>query len=172
MRKLFLLGLLLQFQTAFAGVEMKPVVITQGELAEKGIKVRKTPEESPLPAWRIEVEIDTKLENGTYKSCELVILDRPVYSETLREIEHYLRDKAVRTESSKETKMSFTIFAKEAGRAYVAIVVRTGVDRYCRYLLAASELMEEIDGANHLPEATPGQRPPTAPSSPSGAPHL
>jgi hypothetical protein len=165
MRTSFFLAFLFLSQVAFAQREIRLEVISQAQLFGKGIKVRKVDETSTLPMCRIDVDISMKEGTGTYRLCELVVLDCPVYPETLRGIEYHLKEKAVRTETTEETQKSFTLFGKEEKRAYIAVMVLRETGDFDRYLLPASEMKNEKDEANQPPLQTPTSGTPAASAS-------
>lgn len=146
MKRLLILVCLFSPGLLFAGIVVKPVPISQQEMEKKGIRIQKRTEDSPVPVSVIEIEVALPPEEGSFEQSILIVASAPVTSDSLRSLDSYYESHAVRTERTKERKVSFSVFGKEAKAAYIAVVVLVGFDKmaiYHRYLLPVSEMQDE-----------------------------
>lgn len=146
MKRLLILVCLFSPGLLFAGIVVKPVPISQQEMEKKGIRIQKRTEDSPVPVSVIEIEVALPPEEGSFEQSILIVASAPVTSDSLRSLDSYYESHAVRTERTKERKVLFSVFGKEAKAAYIAVVVLVGFDKmaiYHRYLLPVSEMQDE-----------------------------
>lgn len=146
MKRLCVLVCLLLSKVLFAGIVVKSIPTTQGEMARKGIVIRKTSQVAPIPASTIEIEVTLNPGDGSFQQSILIVATDPVSSRSLKDLDLSYEEKATRTERSQKQKPTFSVIGKERERAYVAIEVLVGFDQmaiYHRYLLPVSEMQDE-----------------------------